>query len=442
MKTLFLTIVVLFTTGCFQLSPFGGLTSQVSKLPSESVEYITPDLSDNQSFLAGGHEITIKGNGFTNESVVKIGSQNCLNINKISSTEIKCKVPAVSSPQIVSIRVETPEVETLEFTNSFAYKSDYFKQLSIIVGDLSPIGTKNGSTSLSKFYRPVKPIIVDNMMYVTDRGDHTIRAINLTSNEVSTLVGQAGKSGSLDGIGNQALLSYPTGMAYSNNSLFVVDAGTCLIRKIDLTTKNVETIIGVVDDCEDPTDGIGTSAKLSSPMSLEADSNFLYIGESGAVRRYEFSTRTVSTMTPSTAEAPNMVPELKLVGSTLYMIDLDGIDSYRLIKVDVSNSPIVFTSLTSLPRKSVGIEHKDGVLYISGETRISSFNLLDSSWTEIAGSDTAGNANGIGSSALFYENGGLTIDSNFLYITSLGNHNIKKMNISTKEVSSVAGSDL
>lgn len=426
------------------MSPFGGLTTTITELkPMTDIDpLITPEVIGTQSFLAGGKEITIKGNGFSPSSVVKVGLQDCLNINYVSSTEIKCVVPSVLTPQVSTITVETPGSDTLSFTNIFNYRADYFEKVELITGNLSPIGTTNGIGSVARFYRPIKPVVVGNTMYVTDRGDHTVRSINLISREVSILAGQAGKSGSLDGIGSQALFSSPTGMAYSNNFLFVVDAGTCLIRKIDLTTKSVETIIGVLNDCENPVDGVGTSAKLNLPMSLSADSNFLYIGGTGPVRKYEFSTKIVSTITPSTAESSNMVPDLKIVGSVLYMIDLDGFDSYRLIKVDVENTPVIYMSVASLPRKSIGIEHKDNILYITGENRVSSFNLLDSSWVEVAGSDTTGNSNGIGLSALFYENGGLTIDSNFIYLTSLGNHNVKKINISTKEVSSVAGSEL
>jgi sugar lactone lactonase YvrE len=68
---------------------------------------------------------------------------------------------------------------------------------------------------------------------------------NLTTGEVSTLAG-SGQSGSFDGIGTNALITNPNGMAVNveNTLLYFSDAlfNTQQIRKLDLQTGQVNKI--------------------------------------------------------------------------------------------------------------------------------------------------------------------------------------------------------
>ncbi|NIQ93245.1 MAG: thiol-disulfide isomerase, partial [Desulfuromonadales bacterium] len=50
--------------------------------------------------------------------------------------------------------------------------------------------------------------------------------------------------GLLDGMGQEAAFTEPQGMSFSDNCLYVADTGNHAIRRIDVTTEEVLTIAG------------------------------------------------------------------------------------------------------------------------------------------------------------------------------------------------------
>ena len=67
----------------------------------------------------------------------------------------------------------------------------------------------------SSSFRNPQGVALDNRgnLWVVDAGSHTIRKINLATRMVSTIAGQAGSAGTADGSGNQARFSSPLGIA-------------------------------------------------------------------------------------------------------------------------------------------------------------------------------------------------------------------------------------
>jgi len=79
-------------------------------------------------------------------------------------------------------------------------------------------------------------------LYVSDYEAHVIRRIDLSAREVSTVAGQAGLSGSVDGGADMALLDTPLGLALSpQGELFFVDGGSGALRALELSTGEVST---------------------------------------------------------------------------------------------------------------------------------------------------------------------------------------------------------
>src|SRR5690606_27492494 len=86
-----------------------------------------------------------------------------------------------------------------------------------------------------------------NVLYVADSEISTIRIVETRSDgRTSTLAGSGGlfDFGHRDGIGDAARFQHPLGVALHGNHLYVADTFNHLIRRIDLTTREVTTWLG------------------------------------------------------------------------------------------------------------------------------------------------------------------------------------------------------
>ena len=128
-----------------------------------------------------------------------------------------------------------------------------------------------------------------SMLYVADSLNNLIRSIDIKSgtiNEVKTIAGKRSQ-GYKDGNGTAAEFNGPTGLAVSGDTLYVTDFGNNRIRAIDLTTNEVTTIAG--DGTTGSTDGIGTNAPIGSPVGIAASGSTLYVTTNGGlIRKIEY----------------------------------------------------------------------------------------------------------------------------------------------------------
>lgn len=127
------------------------------------------------------------------------------------------------------------------------------------------------------------PDLTEQYLYVADTGNNRIRKVRI-SDGLTTLVA-GGDAGFADGVGSAAQFHTPWGLALSDDgkTLYVADRDNHRIRAIDLSTNAVTTIAGA--GSAGYREGIGTAAYFSFPrgMKLGAD-GALYITESGSHR--------------------------------------------------------------------------------------------------------------------------------------------------------------
>ena len=118
------------------------------------------------------------------------------------------------------------------------------------------------------------------MLYVSDMSNHRIRKIDLTTNTVSTLVGN-GTASATDGIGVSATLSSPKGLALDsvNNILYFTQGegdhgwtSYAYVRKVSLFDSRV-TIIHRESQLSCCTTGWGNPYSIS----LDTTSNAIYV---------------------------------------------------------------------------------------------------------------------------------------------------------------------
>lgn len=117
-------------------------------------------------------------------------------------------------------------------------------------------------------------------LYVADRGDHHIRAIDLATSTVTTLAG-SGRAGYLEGIGTAAYFSYPTYLKMgADEKLYVTEVGSYRIRQIDPQTGLTKLVAG--SGSRGYVDGTQQESAFNNPEGIAPNTSAgtLYIADS------------------------------------------------------------------------------------------------------------------------------------------------------------------
>jgi streptogramin lyase len=150
--------------------------------------------------------------------------------------------------------------------------------VSTVAGLAGNSGSSDGTNSDARFYDPID-LTLDKAgnVYVTDVFNNAIRKITpIGTNWVVTTI--AGKDqyhpGELDGIGTNAVFYNPTGIAVdANTNLYVTDGNGDTIRKITLAGTNwVVTTLAGFPMTSGSIDGVGTNALFFDPHGITVDS--------------------------------------------------------------------------------------------------------------------------------------------------------------------------
>jgi len=153
-------------------------------------------------------------------------------------------------------------------------------------------GTADGVGAAARFFMPAG-ITIDSSgnLYVSDTNNCTIRKIT-PAGVVTTIAGNPGIAGSVDGTGNQAQFNYPTGITVdATGNLYVCDQFNSVIRKV--TPAGVVTTLSGLVTTEGSVDGVGSAARLAWPYCIAVDSNGkLYISD---FENYTIRTAVISS---------------------------------------------------------------------------------------------------------------------------------------------------
>ena len=157
--------------------------------------------------------------------------------------------------------------------------------VTTIAGAYLQTGSEDGTNSQARFRGPGS-IAADaaGRVYVSDWENSTIRKISPAGAyyAVTTIAGEAGQAGWVDGTNSNARFSNPLGGigADSEGNLYVTDAG--MIRKVAPVGTNwvVTTIAGAYGQVG-ASNGIGSSVRFYYPQAVAADSaGNLYVADS------------------------------------------------------------------------------------------------------------------------------------------------------------------
>jgi len=142
-------------------------------------------------------------------------------------------------------------------------------------------------------------------VFVADPDNHAVRAVRVGTGEVSTVAGTPSLCGNDDGTLQEATFCDPTGLAFDRDAVFVADASTQTVRRIDLGTGRVSTLAGEPFS-RGSADGVGRAARFSSPAGLAFAGGALYVAdrEDGLVRRVDVVTGEVRTVAGAHFDRP------------------------------------------------------------------------------------------------------------------------------------------
>lgn len=273
--------------------------------------------------------------------------------------------------------------------------------VTTIAGTAGASGLVNDTGAAARFTHPYGITKIGGNLYVADN-NNAIRKIVLATGAVTTLAG-TGAQGSSDGSGGAVSFYNPFGITNDGTYLYVSDANNHTIRKIDPNTNEVTTFAGTAGS-NGSTNGIGPAARFDGPQGITCDGTNLYVADSNnhQIRKIVIATRQVSTIasTPADANQPahlNFPIGLSNDGTYLYVTEFQD---QIILKVAIG------TGVYSIVAGSAG---------------------------------TTGHTDGSGAGATFFAPQGITTNGSVAYVSDTANHTIRKIDLSTKAVTTFAG---
>jgi kumamolisin len=227
------------------------------------------------------------------------GSNQIRKIN-MSSGQVSTIGNPASSPfsEPKGIAVDSSgTVYVADYSNNVIRKITTGGTISILAGSSAyAAGYADGAATTQALFNNPIGLAVDSSknVYVTDYGNEVVRKINTTTGQVSTVAGQAGVAGCLDGPGSQALFNVPRGiMVDSFGNLYVTDSfassvtsppelsGNSLLRKIT-PTGVVSTLAGQAG-AAGSADGTGNVAQFynSCGVAMNSATGNIYVADAG-----------------------------------------------------------------------------------------------------------------------------------------------------------------
>lgn len=343
---------------------------------------------------------------------------------------------------------------------------DIYGNVITIAGRRGQSGSRDGSGKDALFRAPGAITTDGEYLYVTDTDNHTIRRVDKTTGDTVTIAGSPGKQGSEDGAGADARFYYPFGIETDGRYLFISDTFNHTIRLMDLSTSVVYTLAGAAGEFGYK-DGSLAEARFHYPYGLLRIGSYLYVADmwNSVIRRIDLSSGTVSTVAgipgtygsvdgPSGTASFYSPADISFSGDYLYVVDMDA---HIVRRVDRDTGEVV-----TIAGKAPASGTQDGTgresrFYVPGGVAVDgdkiyvadTFNhairevdLLSGEVTTLVGiPGISGTTDSGESPALFDSPVDVIVDENEenIYIVDRDNHVIRRMNLSSGEVSTFAG---
>jgi DNA-binding beta-propeller fold protein YncE len=287
--------------------------------------------------------------------------------------------------------------------------ADLDGRVTTVVGDGEP-GFVDGLGEQARLDHPQGLAFdaVSETLFVADEPNHAIRAIDLASGQVTTVAGtgEQGYDRLSRGPGQEVSLSSPWDLALIDQRLWITMAGTHQLWALDLATGHVGVAAGT--GAESIHDGPLQEATFAQPSGLSVRDGVLYVAdsESSAVRSVDPATDQVR----------------RLVGRGLFDFgDIDGVAGQARLQHPLGVAATLEDRATLI---FVADTYNDKLKRLDPGTR------QITSW---AGGE-AGHEDGDLGTARFWEPSGLSLAGSRLYVADTNNHAVRLVDLDAGRV--------
>jgi DNA-binding beta-propeller fold protein YncE len=276
---------------------------------------------------------------------------------------------------------------------------------TLAVAGTGQAGKNDGAFEQATFNDPQGLALSGNILYVADRKNDLIRALDLKNKTVKTIAG-TGKQGADRDRGGPPLqtgLNSPWDLCLIGNNLFIAMAGHHQIWALDLDRQTIEPYAG--NGREDIVDGQLPNASFAQPSGLTTDGKNLYVADSevSAIRSVPLGGKgRVSTV----------------VGEGLFEFgDVDGTgDKVRL-------------------QHALGVAFHDGKLFVADtyNNKVKELDPTSRTSKSFLGEKTRPKEG----DGVFNEPGGLSFAGDKMYVADTNSHRIRVVDLKTKAVTTL-----
>jgi sugar lactone lactonase YvrE len=292
-----------------------------------------------------------------------------------------------------------------------------YKQEGLLTGDPLHFPVDPDSTSSSGLRFPGK-VLADpdgGRLFISDTANNRVLISDVSGDGASaTVTGVigSGQAGFRDGTFAEAQLNHPEGIALQEDTLYVADTENHSIRAANLAEGTLTTIAGTGELGHTRTGGLGSGVPLNSPWDLLESDNYLYIAMAGThqIWRMVLSTGRVEPFVGNGRENIDDGPNRS---ATLAQPSGLTTDEQRLYFADSESSAVRAADFSP-----------DGYT----QTLVGS-GLFD-----------FGDKDGPALQAKLEHCLGVAYHAGAIYIADTYNNKIKRLDLSTKQVSTVLGS--
>ena len=361
---------------------------------------------DPEGRIIGRHEGEIPpetGKELLRQMIAEFDTKGLINHHSLRFARETATQSFLAFPGKINISPQTNRIVISDSAHHRLVETDLTGKVRQIIGAGEP-GNTDGDFSQAKFNRPQGVALVGDLLYVTDTENHSIRRVNLNTQQVETIAGTGKQYGivrtPLEGLASSVALGSPWDIVCNGDDLYIAMAGSHRIFVLHLNSGVIEPFAGAGP--EGIRDGSYQEALFAQPTGLTLDGNrVLYVADSetSAVRAITLTGKKQVTT---------------LVGTGLFDFgDVDGIGKRALLQ---HVQAVCFF---------------EGLIYMA-DTYNNRIKVLDPQTHAVrsfAGTGTAGFKDGARQEAQFNEPAGLAAANGKLYVADTNNHAIRTIDL-------------
>ena len=288
------------------------------------IKSVTPERISNR----GGVPITITGENFAPETIVVLAGTVISNRTLVNTETITFVAPPLDSGRTTLTVQNRGGIAQRDFLiDPIPLEQLPRGSITTIAGGSTFTGDGGFATQASIGFPEYTAVDAAGNIYITDTDNNRIRRVDRATKTIITIAGTGRTGCTEEGLALAASFTRPAGIAVDvSGNVFISDTGNNRIRKVDVATGVISTVLG--SRC----DRSVVSANLNSPRGLASDaSGNLYVADSLGYRilmltRQGVATPVAGTGEPGTSAAQLNYPNAVAVdpGGNLWIADTNN----------------------------------------------------------------------------------------------------------------------